>query len=167
MAEKLQSLSDCKTHLPPVCWAITQDRCQQLHPHIPLNVTAPTTISPPLHSHKSYLCLFPDHNTSSCISPHLLLLLLSCFCPLSVSQCFHKRYHHYGLLPLTQGQSPSHVPAWPTTGNCWNYNTQGCHVLTIRLLFFLWNQKIIEIRSRKDPSLFYMRLQSITQSLMI
>lgn len=105
-AERLQKLSDCTTHPPLVRWAITQDRCQQLHLPIPLNRTVPTTINPSLHSHKNCLCLCPDHNTGSCISPYLLVLLLSFFCPLSISQSFHERDHHHGPLPLTQGQSP-------------------------------------------------------------
>lgn len=56
---------------------ITRARCQQLHFPIPLNITVPTTLNPSVRSHKNCLCLCPNHNTSSCISPRSLFLFLS------------------------------------------------------------------------------------------
>lgn len=104
-------------HLHRVRWAVTLDRCQQLHRPIPLDRTAPTTIKPPPHPHSipteiaSLSAL--DHNTSFCNPPHLLFFLLLHYTTFALSAflCFHERYHHYGLFPLTQGQSHSHISA--------------------------------------------------------
>lgn len=140
-----------KAHLPPARCALTQDRCQQLHLPIPLNRTVPTTINPPLHSHKNCLCLCPDHNTSSCISHYLLFLSLSCFCPLSISHCFH--YRHDGLLPLTQGQSLAHIPA--ELFDCYS-----------QWRLTICSNKIKNVMSsRKDPSVLWEC--SISHSLII